>query len=56
MQNMVNIQTYKHISQKRIPGAVVRCSEGNRSVLSDVIGREYFTAIHYRNIPAFHIS
>ena len=27
MQNMVNIQTYKHFSQKRISGAVVRCSE-----------------------------
>ena len=27
MQNMVNVQTYKHISQKRISGAAVMCSK-----------------------------
>ena len=27
LQNMVNIQTYKHPSQKRISGLAVRCSE-----------------------------
>ena len=37
-------------------GVAVPKLQENRSVLSDVIGCEYFTAIHYRNIPAFHIS
>ena len=52
MQNMVNIQTYKHISQKRISGLAVsvpkavKMFQGNRSFLSDMIGCGYLTAIY----------
>ena len=41
MQNMVNIQTYKHISQKRISGAAVRCSEEQLFQISKEIGLFY---------------
>ena len=59
-QNLVNIQTYKHISKKRISGSAARCSEEqlfqrNRSILSKVIVCVYLTAICHQNIPAFHI-
>ena len=61
-QNMVNMKTYKHFSEKRISGAAVRCSEEwlvqnskEIGVLSNVKGCGYLTTIRYWKIPAFHI-
>ena len=61
MQYMVNIQTYKHISEKRISGSEVRCFQnkfqGNGSVLGNVAGCGYLTAIGYQNFqPAGKVS
>ena len=38
MQNMVNVQTYKHISQKKISGAADRCSKEQLFQNSEEIG------------------
>ena len=62
MHNMINMQSYNHISQKNIwlSGQVFReiavaKFHGNRSVLGVVIECGYLTAICCRNIPASHI-
>ena len=57
MQDMVNIRTYKYISQEKISGwgRAVPKFKGNTSVLSNVTGCGCLTAICYRNISAFRI-
>ena len=42
--------------QSGVLGRAIPKFEGNKSVINNVIGHGYSTAICYRNIPAFHIS
>ena len=62
MQNMVNVQTYKYISQKRniwhISQVFLRVAFENikgKNCLKKYNSVCYLTAICYRNIAAFHI-
>ena len=63
LQNMANIQTYKHISQKQntcrssqvFREITISKVRRNRSFLSDVLGCGYLTGTCFRNVPAFHI-
>ena len=63
IQIMVNVQTYKHISQERISGTSVRSFyeeflqiSKEKIVLKNMIGCFDLTAICYGDIAPFHIQ